>query len=155
MGQKDSCSQRGENWELESNTIPPLNIALRGKNNVQMWHWTAKRTFEFNFYIFRLDENSIEFRICNPTCTDEVPCVRKCCDVDEIVNLDGDDGVACELSDSVAWQPHFYHSARSPFRDTDHIRPHYFISRPRDWCVAPENVLLLEQRDEVTGKLNW
>ena len=104
----------------------------------------------------RMYEKSIEFRICNPTCTEDVPCVRKCCDIDQVRDVDDIWDVLCVPYDGVAaWEPHFYSNVKSHVKSQSPVRPHYFVSNPTEWCTVPENNLTLEQRDESTGKLNW
>ena len=111
-----------------------------------------------NFVLCRVKEGIASFRVCNATCGEKVPCIRKCCDLNEGWSYKpGRSG--CYATGTQIWRPEFYQTATTKATSAilKSIHPHYIIVNPQSWCKrtnTTRGVLKLHDR-LANGKTKW
>lgn len=101
--------------------------------------------YEFIYFLNRISDLEVEIMACEPDCSEERPCVSKCCDVGQVWDLTKyPDGPArCTFAGEKQWSPEIYSELKSK-KPIDAVRPHIIISHPRYWCEEDSTIHTLK-----------
>jgi len=94
----------------------------------------------------------VELIVCKPECSEQRPCITKCCDIDEVweVSLYPDGPLKCSSAGDKLWSPQLYSSVGSKQANSvEKVKPHIITSHPKFWCTATPDIHALKV---VSGK---
>ena len=115
----------------------------KGKSHLNPW----------NVNSFRFNDTTVSARVCNATCSEAAPCIRKCCDLNEVFDLNHGGKLGCSESRERVWTPEFY--ATGKIKSSKEIYPHYKIVSPRNWCNRSYKPRVIDHYDPRTGSRLW
>jgi hypothetical protein len=98
-----------------------------------------------------VEESFIDVIVCEPTCSEERPCVTKCCDLDEVWDISSYPHVKCSPAGDNLWNPRVFFSAYDTISLNDsRIIPHIITHHPREWYAGSLSIEAL--RDVANDK---
>ncbi|CAG7728308.1 unnamed protein product, partial [Allacma fusca] len=98
----------------------------------------------------------LSLRVCNATCTGDTPCIRKCCDLNQVWNIARGKRQGCFPARQHLWQPELYKTPKIKATEAElnQIFPHYKIVHPKYFCNSSTVPIAIEERDDL-GRNYW
>ncbi|CAG7629262.1 unnamed protein product [Allacma fusca] len=126
----------------------PIWFTSKGQLRVENEYYSPPE-----FCIARFQNEMLTLRVCNATCSENTPCIRKCCDLNEVWDLKRKSGARqfCVSTSNTTWEPEFYKYPKVKVTPEERkaMYPHYKIVTPKVFCSTFKRpvVLSIEHRD--------
>jgi hypothetical protein len=98
----------------------------------------------------------MEIIVCKPQCTEESPCIPKCCDLDQVwdFSLYDEGPLRCRPAGEKLWTPKFHSDLRSkqPVELDSNQNPRIKTTHPKFWCQNDAFIYSLKKRAKFPKK---